>query len=122
MASLRSLDAWRLSRKLAIRCYRATMTRPLSQHFDLVDQIRRSAVSIPSNIAEGYGLGTRPQLIRFLRISLGSAHELSTQLDICRELRLLRGADADVLIELVTTVIKVLVGLLKALGARTPSH
>src|SRR2546422_7737778 len=59
--------------------YRLTLEPPLSRHYSLSDQIRRAAPSIPANIAEGYGLATRPQFVRCLRIALGSANELRTR-------------------------------------------
>jgi len=88
MRRLESLEAWRAARKLAVLAYRLTLEPPLSRHFSLADQIRRAAPSVPGNVAEGYGLATKPQFVRCLRIALGSAMELRTHLEIVQELEL----------------------------------
>jgi four helix bundle protein len=66
--------------------YALTAAWPKSELFGLTSQIRRAAVSIPSNPAEGKGRGTTPELVRFARIALGSAYELDTLLEIANEL------------------------------------
>ena len=73
---------------MAVIAYRLTLEPPLSRHFSLVDQIRRAAPSVPANVAEGYGLATKPQFVRCLRIALGSAMELRTHLEIVQDLEL----------------------------------
>src|SRR5207244_10015477 len=88
MRRLESLEAWRAARQLAVIAYRLTLEPPLSRHFSLADQIRRAAPSVPANVAEGYGLATRPQFVRCLRIALGSAMELRTHLEIVMDLSL----------------------------------
>jgi four helix bundle protein len=122
MSKLESLDAWKVSRALATSAYRLTLEEPLSRHFGLSDQIRRSAVSIPANIAEGYGLGTPPQLRRMLRIALGSAFELKCHLEIAVELKLVVGTSAMVTVSEADRVISLLIGLLKSVGNRTPTR
>ena len=77
---LDSLECWKVARRLAGAAYRLTLDSPLSRHYSFADQIRRAAPSIPANIAEGYSLATRPQLVHCLRIALGSATELRTML------------------------------------------
>ncbi len=71
---------------LARECYTATESFPRSELFGLTSQVRRSAVSIPSNIAEGCGRGSRKEFVRFLRIAYGSACELGTQLELSNEI------------------------------------
>lgn len=66
--------------------YALTAARPKSELFGLTGQIRRAAVSIPSNLAEGKGRGSAAELVRFARIALGSAYELDTLLEIATEL------------------------------------
>ena len=61
--------------------------------FGIVNQMRRSAVSIPSNIAEGYGRSTNAELIRFLYIALGSSNELDTQIEISKNLKFINDED-----------------------------
>jgi len=83
---LEALDVWRGALDLAEVAYRLTMEAPLQRHFALVDQVRRAAISIPANIAEGYALSTTMQFVRCLRISLGSASELRSHLELIRRL------------------------------------
>ena len=85
MQDFRRLTVWQSSMDLARGCYATTRSFPRSERFGLSDQIRRSAVSIPSNIAEGSGRGTKKEFVRFLRIAYGSACELGTQLEISRQ-------------------------------------
>ncbi|MBI5665520.1 MAG: four helix bundle protein [Nitrospirae bacterium] len=67
--------------------YSLTNKLPKEESFGLISQIRRSSVSIPSNIAEGYGRNSSNDYIRFLQISIGSLYELQTQLEICLNLK-----------------------------------
>jgi four helix bundle protein len=118
---LQTLDAWRVSRALAIATYRVTLRKPLGRHWGLAGQIRRCALSIPSNVAEGYALATKPQLVRGVRIALASAAELRTQLDIAQEIGVITVADATALLTECDRIIALLVGFLKRLGAKLPS-
>ncbi len=118
MKRLKSLDAWRVSKELALATYRLTLRKPLAQHPVLARQIQRAATAIPANIAEGYGLGTRAQLIRCVRIALGSAMELELYFELTAELGIL-GTNESPLSDS-DRVISILIGLLKRLGARVP--
>lgn len=80
---------WQRSVKLSILCYQVTQHFPQSELYGLTSQIRRSAVSVPSNIAEGYGRVGKNEYIRFLQIALGSLRELDTQLIIAKEVGLI---------------------------------
>lgn len=84
--SFRDLRVWHLAKTLAVDIYRLTEKFPKAEMFGLTSQMRRAAVSIPSNIAEGRMRGTRKDYVSFLRIANGSAAELETQLDIAGEL------------------------------------
>ena len=86
--SYRDLIVWRKSKELAKHIYRSTESMPKSELFGLASQMRRAAVSIPSNIVEGYNRKTRPEYIRGLRIASGSQAELSTQWEIAVELEM----------------------------------
>ena len=86
--SYRDLIAWRKGIELVKFTYQETAELPDDERFGLVVQMRRSAVSIPSNIAEGWGRHTRRDYVRFLHIARGSVFELCTQAEICRELQL----------------------------------
>ncbi len=79
---------WKRSVELAVKCYELTQNFPQSELYGLTSQIRRSAVSVASNIAEGYGRKTKSEYIQFLHISLGSLRELDTQLIIAHRVRL----------------------------------
>ena len=85
----RDLFVWRKSMALLTRLYRETNGFPVEEKFGLVSQMRRSAVSIPSNIAEGYGRRSTGDYVRFLQIAIGSVYELQTQLEISRNLTFL---------------------------------
>lgn len=76
--SFKQLVVWQRAMELAEEVYRLTESLPSSERFGLISQIRRSAVSIPSNIAEGRQRGTRKDFAQFLRIADGSAAELET--------------------------------------------
>jgi four helix bundle protein len=82
----RDLIVWQKSMKLVKSIYSITRNFPTDEKFGLVSQIRRCAVSIPSNIAEGYGRWTGGEYQHFLRIAFGSLCELQTQLEIALDL------------------------------------
>ncbi|MBC2602388.1 four helix bundle protein [Puniceicoccus vermicola] len=73
------IEAWKESRILARITYEICKSGELAKDFALRDQVRRSAVSVGSNIAEGFGRGSNQEFIRFLRIALGSAYEFRSQ-------------------------------------------
>ena len=80
------LDVWKDSMRLARDIYRVSVAFPESERFGLTAQLRRCAVSVPSNIAEGAGRGGRKEYAHHLRIARGSLMELDTQLWIARDL------------------------------------
>jgi four helix bundle protein len=82
----RDLKVWKNSMDLAVDIYDLTKAFPRQEVFGLVSQMRRAAVSIPSNIAEGFGRGQRRSFIQFLRIAQGSLKELETQTALCERL------------------------------------
>ena len=86
MRDYRKLEVWSLGRAYVVECYRATKDFPDSERFGLMAQIRRSAVSIPANIAEGAGRDSEGDFLRFLRISLGSLNEVETLLEVSFDL------------------------------------
>ena len=85
---LEELVAWQKAKNLAIDIYKITNEPLFSKDFGLKDQIRRAAVSVPSNIAEGYGRGGTNEFKNFLSIAKGSLYEVKTQLIIAYELGL----------------------------------
>lgn len=91
----KNLQVWRKSISFVKDIYLITRAFPREEMFGLTSQLRRAAVSIPSNIAEGNGRESKKDLIRFLYIAIGSAAEIETQLIICHEIGLLYGNDFD---------------------------
>ena len=86
MTNHKNLIVWQKSMELVTAIYVATKTFPKEELFGIVLQMRRSAVSIPSNIAEGYGRVYDKETVKFLSVALGSASELETQLIISKDL------------------------------------
>jgi four helix bundle protein len=80
------LRVWRLARSMAVDIYRLTAALPAAERFGLQAQMRRAAVSVVSNIAEGAGRHSTPDFCRFLAMSLGSLAELETQSLLCEDL------------------------------------
>jgi len=90
MKTHRDLDVWKEGMELTVSVYRELEEFPTAEKFGLVDQIKRSAVSIPSNIAEGAARHSSKEFMQFLYIALGSAAELETQLILSQKLGFLR--------------------------------
>ena len=93
----RDLLVWQKAKVLALEVYRHTARFPTSEMYGLTSQIRRAAVSIPSNIAEGQGRLTSGEFQQFLGHSRGSLLELETQLEIAHELGYLKAAEYEAL-------------------------
>jgi len=87
MGKFQDLMVWQRSKNLAVYIYKLTSKNPFSKDFSLRDQIRRAAVSIPSNIAEGDELGSNKQAIRHFYIAKGSSAEILTQAIIALEIK-----------------------------------
>lgn len=77
--NFKNLEIWKRSRRLVKHVYLTTKSFPTDEKFNLISQMNRAAISIPSNIAEGCGRNTNAQLIHFLNIAIGSNCELETQ-------------------------------------------
>ena len=86
MGNFQKLRVWQLAKDLAVKIYKLTKSPELAKDFGLKDQIRRAAVRIPANIAEGDELGTNRQSVRHLYIAKGSVAELQTLLIISKEI------------------------------------
>ncbi|MEZ4669962.1 MAG: four helix bundle protein [Anaerolineae bacterium] len=80
MGDYRKLGVWDKAHKLTLHIYQVTKGFPKDEVYGLTSQIRRSAMSVPSNLAEGSGRGSDGELIRFAHIAAGSAHELDYQI------------------------------------------
>lgn len=101
VVSYRELIVWQKAIALATSVYETTKTFPQSELYGLTSQMRRSAFSIPSNIAEGFCRGGKPEFRHFLQISFGSGAELETQLTIAKNIRILQEKEhSDIMKEL----------------------
>lgn len=114
----KKLDAWKLAMELVKAVYQATADFPAVEKFSLTDQIRRAAVSVPSNIAEGAGRQTKKEFANFLHIAQGSLSELDTQLELARDLGYLSVDNWNPLDALLIRVDKMLSGLIRSLLSR----
>lgn len=118
MKTFRDTVAWQLAMKLARAVYLKSKEFPDSERFGMTSQIRRSVISIPSNIAEGYGRQTRPDFLRFLRTARGSLFEVKTQVELSNDLGLW-SAD-PVLDEMLNETDRVLQGFIRGLEESQP--
>ena len=109
---LEDLKAWQEGKLLAVAVYKITLTEIWLKDYSLRDQIRRSSVSVPSNIAEGYGRSGNKEFIRYLYIAKGSLYELKTQLLIANEIGYLSELDLKNTGEQIDKVAKIISGLL----------
>ena len=111
----RELIAWQKSVDLVVLVYRLTTCFPKNEVYGLTDQLRRAAVSVPSNIAEGQGRGISKAFIGHLRIARGSLQEVETQLIIAQRLGYIDGEQSCGAIELSAEVSRILGGLIRSL-------
>jgi four helix bundle protein len=116
--SYRDLIVWQEGIKLAKEVYKLTEKFPRHETYALADQIRRAAVSVPSNIAEGQARKAPADFRRFLHISLGSLAEVDTQLILAQEFGYLSKEDINVLDEQIQGLRKKLYALINSLPAR----
>jgi four helix bundle protein len=115
----KGLNVWKKAMDLPAQVYSLTAKFPKEELYGLTSQIRRSAVSIPSNIAEGAARHSRKEFIQFLHIASGSVAELETQLLLAIQIGLLSG---DHIISHVEEVRKLLLGLLRSLKKKPITH
>ena len=90
LKNYKELKVWQKAYNLCIEIYKITRTFPKEELYGLTSQIRRAAVSVPSNIAEGYGRKTTPEYLRSLYIAYGSSCELETQILLSGDLGLMK--------------------------------
>ncbi len=111
-----TLDVYRLARQLAVDLYRRTRLFPVEERFGLTSQIRRAAVSIPANVAEGAGRRSKKDFSRFLLISRGSSAELRVLLEIAKETDFLDSETAERFIHDLDRISAMLSGLIRQAG------
>lgn len=110
----KKLDVWRISMDLVTEVYKVTDKFPKEEKFSLADQIHRSAISIPSNIAEGAARNTKKEFVNFLHIAQGSLSELDTQIELAKRLKYIEEQswkDLDIMMERID---KMLTGLIRS--------
>ena len=108
MHNFKELKIWQLSRYFVKDIYLLTKNFPADERFGLTQQIRRAAVSIPSNIAEGSGRGTNNDFSHFLDIANGSAFEVETQLILSLDLEYISQAEFDLINEKLQVIEKMI--------------
>ena len=118
MQSYRELIVWQKSIKLVKEVYQLTQSFPKEEIYGLSSQMRRAAVSIPSNIAEGYVRKHKQEYIQFLRIAFGSGAELETQFEIAKQLNYFTDKQTQKAESDLTEVMKMLNKLISTLVAR----
>lgn len=122
METHRDLRVWQQSIDFVSSIFLMTRSLPKEELFGLVSQMRRSAVSVPSNIAEGYARGTDKEKIHFLRISSGSMSELETQLTLCLKLGYISQEEYNTTSEKLVSVWKQLNALISVIKKRINSQ
>jgi four helix bundle protein len=118
VTSYQDLDVWQRAIDLVEECYRLSALLPKDEVYGMSSQIRRAAVAIPANIAEGFGRDQTGSYIHFLRIALGSARELETHLVIVERVRLLPKDALLAVRELCDRVGRMLRSLIRALETK----
>ncbi|NPA44050.1 MAG: four helix bundle protein [Chlorobi bacterium] len=115
MHNLKELYVWNKAMILTIEVYEAVANFPIDERFGLTSQIKRSAVSIPSNIAEGAGRNNVKEFIHFLGISNGSSFELQTQIILANKLNLISKEISNSILNKIDEIQKMTYGLIKKL-------
>jgi len=111
----KDLHVWQKSIELVTDIYTLTKEFPKEELFGLASQLRRAAVSIPSNIAEGSARNHNKEFVQFLYIAQGSCSEIETQLIIAKNLNLISENTLKLLLEKITDIRNMLIGLIKSI-------
>lgn len=119
--SYKDLLVWKQGMELAANCFFLTEAFPKREWYGLAGQIRRSSSSVPANVAEGSGRGTRKDYLQFLRIAQGSLRELETHLLLSVRVKLTTSDATDPILKQVDSVSYLLSRLIKALATRKTS-
>jgi four helix bundle protein len=119
-SSYRNLDVWQKARVLAKDIYLLTGSFPRQETFSLVQQMRRAALSIVFNVAEGQGRRSRPDYRHFVLMARGSAYELEAQIIISSDLGYIEETVAESLIERINEIARMLNGLIRFINRASP--
>lgn len=120
MSNYENLEVWKKAHNFALKIYNVTHGFPKEEKFAITSQLRRAAVSIPTNIVEGKGSNYRGKLISFLDIAKGSAQEVEYLLLFCRDLGYIHDDNYYELKNECQEILKMLSGFLKSLNNKTP--
>jgi len=115
LKNYKELKVWQRAYKLCFEIYQITKSFPIEEKYGLTSQIRRSAVSVPSNIAEGYGRKTTGEYIQALYIAYGSLCELETQILLAGDLNYVRAEKREIFQNEIGDIERMLKGLIKSL-------
>jgi four helix bundle protein len=118
LTSYRDLLVWQKAVELALLVYRFSEGFPKREIYGLTSQVRRAGISVPSNIAEGYGRGSRREYIQFLSIAQGSLKEMETQTIIAQRLAYATPSQAERVLTEAEVVGKMLGSLIRSLKAK----
>ena len=114
----KKLNAWQYSFDFVKDVYGVTNSFPVEERYGLISQIRRAAVSVPVNIAEGAARKGNKEFIQFLHIALGSLTELDTLILLSSELGFTSKTESDLLIDRLDIIGKLIYGLIKSVGGK----
>ncbi len=115
LKSHKELDVWNKAMELVVEIYRLTSKLPKEERYGMVSQMQRAAVSVPANIAEGYGRTHRGDYLHHLSFAMGSAQEVDTLIELIIRLKYLTAEEARVASELTTSAGKMLNRLIYSL-------
>jgi four helix bundle protein len=118
LRNYKELKVWQKSYQLCLQIYKITKGFPKEEIYTLTSQIRRAAISVPSNIAEGYGRKSTPEYIRFLYIAYGSSCELETQILLSGDLSYIKDDNLKQLQEDIGEVERMLKALIQSLESK----
>ena len=113
--SFRDLLVWQKAIALVTQVYVVTRSFPSEERYGLTSQIRRAAVSVPSNIAEGQGRNSRKEFLQFLGIARGSLQEVETQVRLAMRFHYLTGERGSAIVDAIAEVSRILNGLVSSL-------
>ena len=118
MKTHKDLEVWKTSIEMVTKVYQLTQIFPKEELYGLTNQMRRAAVSVPSNIAEGAGRNSSKEFLQFLYIATGSLSELETQLIIAYNLKYINNEQKQNMEILINTIFKMLSGLVQSVKKR----
>jgi four helix bundle protein len=114
----KKLEAWKQSMELVVDIYEATKDFPHQEIYGITNQVRRAAVSVPSNIAEGAARQTKREFMNFLHVAQGSLSELDTQMEIATRLGFIDSKRRHSLNEKMVPIDKMITGLIRHLSKK----